>query len=332
MRMLVLGGTVFLSRAIAAAAVQRGHEVVCAARGIGGSVPEGVRHLRVDRADPAGLEPLADQRWDAVIDVARRPSWVRAAVAALGHRAGHWTFVSSGSVYADHATPELTADAAARLQPPPADADETALELYGELKVACEDIALENLGERLLIVRPGLVVGPGDPSGRFAYWPAHVAAADEVLAPGRPDDSVQMIDVRDLAAWHVRLAEDRVTGVLDGLAPATTRAAMLEAVCDGVGRRPPLTWVGQDFLLAHDVQPWMGERSIPLWLPLPEYAGFMARDVSASLAAGLAVRPLADTARDTGQWLRSAPDAPVTGLTLVEEADLLQCWHRDARM
>jgi len=331
MRILVLGGTVFLSHAIAAAALDRGHVVVCAARGSSGSVPEGARHVTVDRERPDAFGPVVDQRWDAVIDVARRPSWVRAAVDALGSRAGHWTFVSTGSVYADHATPGLSADTGATLDPAPKDADETRMELYGELKVACENAARDCVGDRLVIVRPGLIVGPGDPSGRFAYWPAHVAAADEVLAPGQPSDPVQMIDVRDVATWHVTLAEEGVTGVLDALAPVTTRAAMIGAVCAGVGRRPELTWVDQEFLVAHDVQPWMGERSVPLWLPLPEYAGFMAHDVSASLDAGLVVRPLEQTARDTHRWLQATPEAPVTGLTLDEERTVLDRWRRSER-
>jgi 2'-hydroxyisoflavone reductase len=329
MRILVLGGTVFLSHAVAERAVARGHDVTCAARGASGAAPEGARLVRLDRADPDWC-PLADGSWDVVLDVARRPSWVRAAVEALGGRTRAWVFVSTCSVYADHATPGMRADAAV-LPPAGQDADETDMALYGELKVACEQAVRDRFvgpGRTTLVVRPGLIVGPGDPSGRFAYWPHRMAETATVLAPGEPGDAVQVVDVRDLADWLVTAAEQRLDGTFDATGPPTTRGEMLAAVAAGVDAAPRIVWVPQEFLLAHGVEPWMGERSLPLWLPLPDYAGLMSRDVSATLEAGLAVRPLEETARDTREWLRRTPDAAVTGLTAEEHRDLLHKWSR----
>jgi 2'-hydroxyisoflavone reductase len=156
-----------------------------------------------------------------------------------------------------------------------------------------------------------------------------LARGGEVLAPGRPDDAVQLVDVRDLAAWLVSAARDGRAGVFDGIAPPTTRLDLLTRVSAGVGRpEPELTWVDQDFLSGHGVRPWAGERSLPLWLPLPGYAGFMTRDVRATVAAGLPVRDLRDTARDTLDWYRSAGEPALTGgLSGPDEAQLLATWH-----
>jgi 2'-hydroxyisoflavone reductase len=223
MRMLVLGGTVFLSHAIATEAVARGHDVTCAARGASGKVPEGARLVRVDRsADDADWSALTGQSWDVVVDVARYPSWVRSAAEALAEHTAAWQFVSTCSVYADHATPGGRADAAL-LPAAGDDVDESDMTQYGELKVTCENIVRERLGEAALVARPGLIVGPGDPTGRFTYWPHRMAESATVVAPGEPDESVQMVDVRDLAHWQVLAAENGVRGTFDTIAPATTR-------------------------------------------------------------------------------------------------------------
>ncbi|MDQ4085924.1 MAG: reductase [Actinomycetota bacterium] len=325
MRVLVLGGTLFLSYATAAAAVARGHEVTCAARGASGAEPAGVRFVHLDRARP-DWSRLTGQPWDVVIDVARYPSWVRSALDGLAEDARSWLFVSTFSVYADHATPGQGVDAALLPAAGP-DVDEKDPTRYGELKVACEQAVTERFGDASLVVRPGLLVGPGDPSGRFAYWPHRMAESATVLAPGEPDDPVQLIDVRDLARWLVEGAERGLRGTFNAVGPAMPRGDMLDAVAAGVGMEPRLVWVPQEFLLAHDVEPWAGDRSLPLWLPMPEYAGFMSRDVSATLAAGLAVRPLEDTARDTFDWLQQSAGAKVTGLTAAEHRDLLHRWH-----
>ena len=324
MRLLVLGGSAFLSRAVAADAAARGHEVVAVNRGRSGAVPDGVRHVVADRDGPFPAVPAAEA-FDAVVDVSRTPSHVRKAVAALPE--AHWVFVSTINVYADDSDPG--GPGAGRLRDPePDDVDAAGSpEAYGAMKVACENLVLEGAGSAA-VVRPGLVVGPEDPSGRFAYWPARMARlldddATEVLAPGHPDDPMHVIDARDLAAWLVDLAERRVEGVFDGVGPASTVGELLAAVARGCGAEPRWRWADDATLEAADVRPWSGERSLPLWLPRPEYDGMRAHDPAPALAAGLTTRPVADTARDTLAWLRATPDAAVTGLTAAEEAEVL---------
>ncbi|GAA3779070.1 SDR family oxidoreductase [Plantactinospora mayteni] len=289
---------------------------------------DGVRFVRVDRTDPAGLAALTGE-YDAVVDVARHPDQVRNAVAALAGRVGHFTFVSTCSVYADTATPGQRVDAAPVLAPASRDAEDPTLsaESYGACKVSCEQLVTEAFGaERVFVCRAGLIVGPEDPIGRFEYWVRRAARGGEVLAPGSPDDAVQLVDVRDLADWIVAAGERGLTGTYDGTGAPTTRAAFLADVLpDGAA----LTWVSQEFLVEQGVAPWSGPRSLPIWLPLPEYAGFLSRDVTPSLAAGLRTRPLAETARDTAAWLATAgPEAGQRiGLTEAEEAEILAAWH-----
>ncbi|MER6582507.1 NAD-dependent epimerase/dehydratase family protein [Nonomuraea sp. NPDC001023] len=314
MRTLVLGGTRFLSREIARQARDRGHEVVCAARGVAGQPPPGVEFVRVDRAEDGGLAPLKGA-FDLVVDVARLPSQVRRAVTELAGRAGHYTFVSSCSVYSD-----ATRVSQVLHDPLPAGADESDPANYGPAKVACEQI----LGDGALHVRAGLIVGPEDQSDRFTYWVERLARGGRVLAPGSPGDLVQLVDVRDLAAWTLDAAQAGLTGPYDGISMPFTRGELLAGIAEGLAVAPELVWAGQAFLTGHKVEPWAGPRSLPLWLPLPEYAGFMARDTSATLAAGLRIRPVADTARDTLAWLRdSGHEVTRAGLTPDEETELL---------
>ncbi|MDP2772421.1 MAG: epimerase [Nocardioides sp.] len=324
MRILVLGGTMFLSKAVAAEAVSRGHEVDCAARGSSGSVPDGARLMVWDRDRPVPAD-LADTSYDAVVDVARHPSRVRSAVAAWP--GAHWVFVSTGSVYLDESTPGGTPATKEVCEPIVEDVDlSVEPEAYGPMKVACEQIVREGAASSM-VVRPGLICGPGDPSGRYTYWPARLAHGGEVLAPGRPDDSVQIIDVRDLATWVVEAAEARLTGVFDGVGPVARFAALLASSAEGVGSAPTLTWVDQEFLTEQGVEPWSGPDALPLWLPRPEYDGMLAHDPTPSLAAGLRVRPVGETARDTLAWVRAEPDAAVGGITREREAELLAAWH-----
>lgn len=315
----MLGGTVFLSREVAAEAVRRGHDVVCACRGASGSVPEGARLLRWDRDDPVPADLVDD--FDAVVDVGRVPSQVRSAVGAIP--SAHWLFVSTISVYADDATPGGGPGVTPLREPLDTDADRrTDPDAYGRMKVACEEIV--RAGARsAAVVRPGLIVGPGDPSGRFSYWPRRLAAGGEVLAPGDPADVVQLIDVRDLAAWLVTLAERRTTGTFDGVGePIGIETMLLAGDPDA-----DLTWVDQTFLTEQGVEPWSGPESIPLWLPRPEHDGMLDHLAAPSLEAGLRLRPLADTYADTLAWLESEPTAPVTGINREREADLLAAWR-----
>lgn len=331
MRILVLGGTVFLGRAVAQHALAAGHDVTCAARGSSGNPVDGARFVRVDRDDPAGLDALTG-KFDAVVDVARQPDHIRHALASLAGRVEHLTFVSTCSVYADNATVGQRVDTAPVLPPAPRDAEDPFrdAESYGSCKVSGERLVTDAVGaDRAFICRAGLIVGPEDPSGRFEYWVRRAARGGEILAPGTPDDLVQVIDVRDLAAWIVGAAERGLAGTYDGIGVPVSRRQFL---ADVVGEDASLTYVPQEFLGEHEVAPWSGPRSLPLWLPVPEYAGFMSRDVTPSLTAGLRTRALAATARDTAAWLAavdagSAPGGKSIGLTAAEEADLLAAWH-----
>jgi nucleoside-diphosphate-sugar epimerase len=322
MRLLVLGGTVFLSRAVAADAVARGHDVTCAARGRSGSVPDGARLVEVDRS--AGPSALGGE-FDAVVDVARHPSWVRAAAAA--YPAAHWVFVSTLNVYADDATPGGTPATLPLVEPIEEDVDLAEQpEAYGPMKVACERIVLDGTASAM-VMRPGLIVGPGDPTGRFSYWPRRLAWGGEVLAPGDPADVMQVADVRDLAAWAVTACEQRTTGVYDGVGRPQPMADLLGQCADGIDSEVSFTWVDQEFLKEQGVEPWMGPDAVPLWLPRPEYDGLPAHDVQPALDAGLALRQLAETTRDTLAWLGATPDALVSGISADRERDLLAAWH-----
>jgi 2'-hydroxyisoflavone reductase len=322
MRLLILGGSQFLGRAIAAHACAAGHDVTCAARGLAGPIAPGVRFVYVDREVSDGLEPLARQKFDAVVDVSRHPGQVRRAVAALRPHAGHWTFVSTISVYADNRTPGQRADTAPLRPPIAPEIDHGSEETYGAAKVACE----RAVGESAFICRAGLIVGPEDPTGRFTYWPARLARGGEVLAPGTPEDAVQLIDVRDLAQWIVHAAAVRLTGIYDAIGPTRSRGEMLAECAAALGSSCRFTWVNRAFLEAQDVRRWAGPRSLPLWLPLPDFAGFATRDTTPARNAGLNLRALSETARDTLGWLRAA-NGPVVGLTIDEERQVLAAWH-----
>ncbi len=325
MKILVLGGTVFLSAAVAAEAVRRGHDVTCACRGASGSVPDGAHHVSWDRS--AGDPPPDLGQPDAVVDVARHPSWVRGAVAAWPE--AHWVFVSTINVYADNTTPGGGPGATPLVEAITTDEDPASgPEVYGAMKVGCEQ-AVTSGSASSTIVRPGLIVGPGDPTGRFTYWPERLAEGgpgDEVLAGGEPSDLAQVIDVRDLATWLVTCAEQRTTGVFDAVGPARPIGDLLAEVARGVSpgvEIPTLTWVPDAFLAEQGVEPWAGDEALPLWLPRPEYDGMLSHDAAPALEAGLTTRPIAETARDTLRWARAHPDAPRTGLSREHEARVL---------
>jgi nucleoside-diphosphate-sugar epimerase len=322
MRLLILGGSQFLGRAIATEACAVGHEVTCAARGLSGPVASGARFVRIDRDAAGGLEPLSPEAFDAVVDVSRHPGQVRRAVAALKRPSVHWTFVSTVSVYADNRTPGQRADTAPLRPPTEPEVEVSSDETYGAAKVACE----QAVGDDAFICRAGLIVGPEDPTGRFTYWPARLARGGDVLAPGTPDDPDQFIDVRDLAQWIVRAAEAGLTGIYNGIGPTRSRGAWLAECAAALGSSCTFTWVDRAFLKQHDVRRWAGPRSLPLWLPLPDYAGFATRDTAPAHEAGLTARAVSETARDTLDWLR-ASNGPVVGLTGDEEGDVLAAWH-----
>lgn len=292
MRLLVLGGTVFVGHTVAAEALRRGHEVVCAARGESGGVPDGAALVSVDRDRPDGLAELAGERFDAVVDVATISyPWVRDALRVLGPTAPHWTFVSTISVYAD--TDKVTDRVLEPLQED-ARGDYTR---YGSVKVASENEVREQLGDRAFIPRPGLITGPGDRSDRFGYWPGRFARGGRVLVPADEGLPAQQIDVRDLAAWIVTAGENRVTGTHDAIGPTRPLAETLDDIREIVA--PTDTEVvpaTSEQLRDNEVGYWTGPRSLPLWLPA-EDGGMMSRDATPALAAGLTIRPFEDVVR-----------------------------------
>ncbi|MHB0785859.1 NAD-dependent epimerase/dehydratase family protein [Bradyrhizobium sp. 5.13L] len=324
MRVLILGGSQFLGRAIANHACARGHDVTCAARGLAGPIAAGARFVRIDRDIAGGLEPLAGESFDTIVDVSRHPGQVRRAVTALKRPGVHWIFVSTISVYADNRIPGQRADTAPLREPVATEVEHSTDAIYGAAKVACE----QAVGDDAFICRAGLIAGPEDPTGRFAYWPTRLARGGEVLAPGSPEDAVQFIDVRDLAQWIVHAAEIRLTGTYDGIGPIRTRGEFLAECASALNASCTFTWVDRAFLEAHDVRRWAGPRSLPMWLPLPDFAGFLTRDTSPACAAGLTSRPVAVTALDTLHWL-NAHNGPVVGLTTDEEREVLAAWHAE---
>ncbi|HET6259476.1 NAD-dependent epimerase/dehydratase family protein [Pseudonocardia sp.] len=324
-RWLVLGGTRFLSRAVAAAAVARGHEVVCVARGVSGGVPDGTKLLVADRDVPGALEPLRGEPFDAVVDVARMSlPWVRSALHALAVNAAHWTFISTINVYADSTTPDQGVDATL-VVPRTDDTPTEDPEAYGPIKVASENAVRDTVGPRALIVRSGLICGPDDGSDRFGYWPNRFARGGHAVVPADPGQPAQLVDVRDLADWIVRSGEEHVVGTFDGSGPRSTLGAVLDEIADSVGAAGlEQVAVAPEALTAAGVQPWSGPRSLPLWLTGSD-VGILARNTAPAAAAGLRCRPVAETAGAALEHERAlGPDRPRrAGLTPAEESEIL---------
>lgn len=289
--------------------------MVCLARGESGDVPAGARLVRADRRDPGAYDAL-DGPWDEVVEVAYAPDLVTSALDALAERARHWTLVSSVSVYARHDEPG--ADESAVVVEPH---DLTA---YPDAKVAAERASAARLGDRLLVARPGLIVGPGDPSDRFGYWPARLHRGGRVLVPVPQGRYVQVIDVDDLAAWLVAAARAHLTGTVDAVGAPVPWGTFLAAVDDVVGVPCELVPVDDATLAAHDVRHWAGPRSLPLWVPAAD-GGFARRDGSAYLAAGGVLRPLHETiARVHADEVARGVDRPRrAGLAAQDEAAVL---------
>jgi 2'-hydroxyisoflavone reductase len=309
-RVLVLGGTGWLGHEVARQAVAAGHAVTCLARGTSGRVPEGAAWVEADRDGPGAYEAVAAVAWDLVVDVTRQPGQVRSAVTALADRAEHWAFVSTVSVYADEAA--YGADESADLLPP-LDGDVMEdMSTYGEAKVACERLVVDALGpDRVLLARAGLIGGPGDVSDRSGYWPSRFAApaSDDgsVLVPDEPEVPVQLVDVRDLAAWLLDAGGRRLAGAYDVVGERHPLGEHLGVARQVAGHAGPVRPASSAWLVEHGVEPWMGPRSLPLWLPDRSWWGAGARDGSRARGAGLHHRPLAETLADTLAWERTLP-------------------------
>jgi 2'-hydroxyisoflavone reductase len=316
-RLLVLGGTKFLGRAAVEAALARGHEVTLFNRGETNPelFPEAEK-LRGDRTQD--LEVLTGREWDAVLDPSGYiPSVVRASAEALADSTAHYLFVSSVSVYASMAAPVDEESPVAELGDSPDDMLTEDYSNYGPLKALCEQVVADVFAERQASVRPGLIVGANDPTGRFTYWPHRVARGSEVLAPAPPEAQVQFIDAKDLGAWLVDLSERRTSGVYNATHPGRSWSEVLETCREVSGSDAAFGWVPADVLNEHEVGEWM---ELPLWISDPDAAAMHETDVSRAVAAGLSFRPLGETVRDT---LEHAATVEGVGLTPEREAELL---------
>lgn len=328
MKILMLGGTSWLGREVAQVGLERGHTVTCLARGESGQAPPGATFVRADRGEDTAYDGVCDQDWDGVVDVSWQPGLVRSAVTALAGRTGTWVYVSSGSVYA--AQDSIGADESASLLPA-LEGDEATRETYGEAKVACERAVLGGVGEgKAVIARSGLIGGPGDHTDRTGYWPlrfARPATEDgSVLVPDSPDLSTQVIDVRDLASWLLHCIEGSVHGTFNAMGPVTRFADHLSAARHVSSHAGRLVAVSNQWLAEHGVNPWMGPRSLPLWLPGPAETGHGARCTDAAVAAGLVCRPLEQTLTDVLAWeIAQGPGRPRrAGLSSADERQLIE--------
>ncbi|HEY6189287.1 MAG TPA: NAD-dependent epimerase/dehydratase family protein [Pyrinomonadaceae bacterium] len=339
LRILILGGTGYTGPYQVRYALARGHKVSVFNRGKThpGELPKEVEQLIGDRNGK--LDALKGKKWDVVIDVPTTlPVWVRDAAQVLKGNVDRYVFISTISVYSDTSKPGM--DETGPLHKyegadPMKETQETLRAsnygLYGPLKALSEQEAEKWFPGKALIIRPGLIVGPGDPSDRFTYWPVRIDRGGEILAPGNPTDPVQFIDARDLAEWVIRMVEQEATGVYNATGPASplTMAEMLYGIKAVTTSDARFTWIDADFLEAQKVRPW---GDMPVWIP-PRggEVGFARINIQRALAKGLTFRPLADTARDTLVWYKSLPAERRAkmgaGLTAQRETEVLAAWH-----
>ena len=318
-RVLILGGTAWLGSEIARHAIAEGSEVVCLARGKSGTAPRESRFIAADRTAADAYDQLQGE-WDDVIELAYEPELVESALEALSDRARHWTLVSTVSVYRQNDQPG--ADESADLLEPEDLTD------YAHAKVAAERVSAARLGGRLLIARPGLIAGPGDPSDRLGYWPARLHRGGVVLAPTMAGRYVQVIDVADLAAWIVRAGRSEVTGIVNAVGESCSLESFFAMTNSITGFTGEVVTVDDPWLLDRGVHYWAGPRSLPLWIPVSD-AGFAQRSNFAYHAAGGASRSLHDTITRVlaDERARGVHRQRRSGLTAEEEADLLERAH-----
>ncbi|MFZ2013079.1 MAG: NAD-dependent epimerase/dehydratase family protein [Nocardioides sp.] len=325
-RILVIGGTRFVGHAMAEAALAAGHDVTLLHRSPTTELPDAT-HLLADR--DGDLSVLADGRWDATIDVcAYVPSQVRRLREALGDRGGHHLFVSTVSVYQEPEGPDATEDS--RLFDEPADGtEEVTNETYGPLKVACERVARESYGDdALAVIRPTYVVGPRDMTARYPWWPLRVARGGPMIAPGPLEAPMQCIDARDMGAWTVRLAEDRVAGIFTAARPWTTFGALLDETVGAVDSDAHLVPVDGDWLVEQGVD----GMQLPLWTE-GGVEWSLAMATARAEDAGLTHRPFADVVRDTLAWAQAHPEQATNqqwGMAPDRERELLATWAAEA--
>jgi len=328
--LLILGGTGFIGPHLTQEAQRKGWKVTHFNRGK--TAAEGVAGVETLVGDRKGqLDALRGRKWDAVVDdTGFVPKFVRMSAQLLAPNVGYCLFVSSISVYEGFAHPNDENSPTGKLSDP--QTEQVTDTTYGPMKALCEQYSLEAFKGRISIVRPGYIVGPLDRSDRFTYWPVRASRGGEMLAPGTPRDPIQVIDVRDLSAWMMRLVESRSNGCFNADSPpgAFTMGDLIGA-CQRAA--PPagssVTWVPEGFLAAH----WKpDELDLPPWSPTTgETAGASLTSVKRASAAGLRCRPLADTVRDTLAWFQSLPAERQAklraGLDPKKEADTLRAWH-----
>src|SRR5438874_3222341 len=326
MKLLIFGGTGFLGRYLVQAALERRHTVTLFNRGY--THPELFPQLEQIHGDRGSdLQVLHGSAWDAVIDSnGQIPQHVRESASLLADSTRHYTFISTTSVYSDYSVAPIDErspvfkleDTAAEVMKP---------ENYGGRKALCEHYAEQALPNRVLVIRPGLIVGPHDPTDRFTYWPHRIAQGGQVLAPGDPEQPVQFIDVRDLAEWSIAMVEARQTGVYNAKGPTgtLTMGRLLEWCREVNGSKASFEWVSEQFLLEHEVEPY---QQFPLWVP-GEMVGFSRVNCQKAIAAGLSFRPLNETIQDTLAWDATRPADYVlrAGLAPEREQQLLDEWR-----
>jgi len=321
-KILILGGTKFLGRATVEAALERGHEITLFNRGeTNPDLFTDVEKIRGDRTED--LSGLDGGEWDAAVDTSGYiPAVVRRSAEALKDSVGRYLFVSSVSVYADFTKGPDENSPRAELGDAPSDELLQEYENYGALKALCEDAVLDVYDDRGTIVRPGLIVGPHDPTGRFTYWPHRVARGGEVVVPAPPEGLVQFIDVRDLGRWIVELLGRDQGGVFNATRPGVSWAELFESALAVTGSDAEPIWIPAEFLQHQEVGEWM---ELPMWLADPEWVGMNQADVSRAVAAGLAFRPVEETVRGTLDEADTTDDA---GMKPERERELIEAWRQ----
>jgi 2'-hydroxyisoflavone reductase len=330
MRLLILGGTIFVGRHLVEAALARGHTLTLFNRGQHNPdlFPD-VEHLTGDRL--GDLAALRGRQWEAAIDTSGYvPRVVRASAELLAPSVEHYTFVSTISVFAESVQPGVDESGPLAGLPPGQEGTEHVTDdTYGPLKALSEQAAQAAMPGRALVVRPGLIVGPHDPTDRFTYWPARVARGGEVLAPDRPEHPVQFIDVRDLAEWTLDMIEARRASVYNATGPASplTMGELLDTCRAVTGSDARFTWVEEAVLLKHNVVPFS---ELPVWVP-QEASALLQVNCAKAIGAGLTFRPLANTIADTLAWdaARPASTQRRNGLRPEREAKILAAWHKE---
>ncbi len=325
MKILVIGGTRFVGRHFVEAALANGHEITLFNRGQSNAdLFPNVANLQGDRTSDADLAALKGQHWDAVIDTCGyAPSIVRKTAELLRDAVDIYLFVSTISVYDEIMQPNADENAKLQTLADPTK-EEVTNETYGGLKVLCEQVVAEIYGERALQVRPGMIVGPFDPTDRYTYWDVRAAHGGEILAPGTPDRPVQMIDGRDLGKFMLLLLEQKTVGIFNATGQVLSWQDWMNTVSAAGGVPAQYTWVSDDFLKEKEANG--GE--LPFWVAAP-YENIFAVSIDRAVKAGLTFRPALEIARDTLAWKGTPALSDLkAGLKPEREAELLAAWHQ----